>query len=57
MGFKAIFKKVIKTYLPNEIYNRKDKMGFPTPINSWFKNELNDWICDILILISSKGIL
>lgn len=44
---KHIFKKVVKPYLPKEVYYRKDKMGFPTPINSWFKNELNDWICDI----------
>ena len=37
-------KKILKEYygdiLPSEILNRKDKMGFPVPLNTWFKNKL-----------------
>jgi asparagine synthase (glutamine-hydrolysing) len=45
---KHIFKQVVKKYLPSEIFNRKDKMGFPTPVNQWFKNEAYDLVRDTL---------
>jgi asparagine synthase (glutamine-hydrolysing) len=44
---KHIFKQVVKDYLPPEVYNRKDKMGFPTPINDWFKHDIKDFVFDI----------
>lgn len=44
---KYIFKETMKGYLPECIQNRKDKMGFPLPLNSWLKNELKDFIGDI----------
>ncbi len=25
--------------MPDSIYNRKDKLGFPVPLNLWLKNE------------------
>lgn len=43
---KHIFKQVVKEYLPYEVYNRKDKMGFPTPVNDWFKNDIKDFVHD-----------
>jgi asparagine synthase (glutamine-hydrolysing) len=43
---KHIFKQVVKEYLPHDVYNRKDKMGFPTPVNDWFKNEVKDFVQD-----------
>tara|TARA_B110000238_G_scaffold14954_1_gene14606 strand:+ start:11150 stop:13060 length:1911 start_codon:yes stop_codon:yes gene_type:complete len=45
---KHIFKKVVKPYLPNSVYNRTDKMGFPTPINDWFRDDLKDFVTDVL---------
>ena len=45
---KHLFKKVVKPFLPQQVYDRKDKMGFPTPINDWFKNELKEFALDIL---------
>jgi len=45
---KHIFKKVVKRYLPTEVLERKDKMGFPTPINDWFQNDAKDFVMDIL---------
>tara|TARA_R110002126_G_scaffold141639_2_gene286752 strand:- start:1139 stop:3040 length:1902 start_codon:yes stop_codon:yes gene_type:complete len=47
-NMKNIFKKSIKKYLPPEILNRKDKMGFPTPFSTWSKGVLKDYIMDTL---------
>lgn len=44
---KHIFKKTMRSYLPQSIRERKDKMGFPVPLNSWLKNELRDFVGDI----------
>jgi asparagine synthase (glutamine-hydrolysing) len=45
---KNIFLKSIKNVLPKEILNRKDKMGFPTPINEWLSNPAREYAMDIL---------
>lgn len=45
---KHIFKQAITPYLPTEIVNRKDKMGFPTPVNDWIKGDARDFVFDIL---------
>ncbi len=44
---KYIFKKTMSKHLPQSIRDRKDKMGFPIPLNSWMKNELKDFVFDI----------
>ncbi len=44
---KHIFKQIVPQYLPDSIVNRKDKMGFPTPMNQWINNEANDFVKDI----------
>lgn len=33
--------------LPDTILHRKDKMGFPVPLNLWLKTELHDFIYDL----------
>lgn len=45
---KHIFKRAIKPFLPEVIYNRTDKMGFPTPLNQWIKNDAHDFAQDTL---------
>lgn len=47
-NMKHIFKQVISPYLPSMILDRKDKMGFPTPINDWIQGEAKEFIYDIL---------
>lgn len=47
-NMKHIFKQVISPYLPSVILDRKDKMGFPTPINDWMQGEAKDFVHDIL---------
>ena len=45
---KYMLKKAVKNFVPREILTRKDKMGFPVPINKWFLNELNTFVIDLL---------
>lgn len=44
---KYILKKALEGRIPKEIVNRK-KTGFPVPLESWFKNELRDYVCGVL---------
>lgn len=45
---KHIFKEVVRPYLPAAILERKDKMGFPTPLVEWSrKGVVHDYIQDI----------
>jgi len=41
---KYILKQAVRGIIPKEILGRKDKKGFPTPINHWFKNELAQYL-------------
>jgi asparagine synthase (glutamine-hydrolysing) len=45
---KYILKKVLSNRVPQEILNRK-KVGFPVPYNAWLRNDLKDWIRDLLL--------
>jgi len=45
---KYIFKKALEDFLPKEILYRK-KMGFGVPIEKWFRNELKNYIYEILL--------
>jgi len=37
---KFIMRESFKDILPEKIYNRKDKKGFPTPLEHWFRENL-----------------
>lgn len=45
---KHLLKQTYANMLPDKILNRKDKMGFPVPLNEWMKGELKDFTFDIL---------
>jgi asparagine synthase (glutamine-hydrolysing) len=34
--------------LPEQILNRRDKMGFPVPLKEWFSGPLKEWLADTL---------
>ncbi len=36
---KYIIRKTCRRYLPEKIYNRKNKMGFPAPFDKWLRDE------------------
>jgi len=45
---KHIFKKVVRPLLPDSILQRKDKMGFPTPLVEWSKKgPVKEFIHDV----------
>lgn len=39
---KFIMRESFKDILPEKIYNRKDKKGFPTPLEHWFRENLRE---------------
>ncbi len=45
---KHIFKQAVKNVVPQEILYRKDKMGFPVPLNQWLQGSASDFVSDIL---------
>jgi asparagine synthase (glutamine-hydrolysing) len=51
---KHVFKNVVAPYLPKAIVDRKDKMGFPTPLNDWIKGGAREYVQDIFS--SSKAL-
>jgi len=46
---KHLFRQSIKNIVPKKILERKDKMGFPVPLNQWIKNQSRDFVGDILL--------
>jgi len=46
---KHLFKEAVRNTVPTEIFERKDKMGFPTPLAHWTKGVARDFVCDILL--------
>ena len=44
---KYILHKATKNILPKQIVERKDKMGFPTPLNKWMAGPLREYVLDI----------
>ena len=51
---KHILTQVVKPYLPEIISNRKDKMGFPTPLSEWLADDAREFVRDIFS--SSKAL-
>lgn len=45
---RPLYRKALKKYLPQEIVNRKDKLGFPVPFEKWTKSSLKNYIYDNL---------
>ncbi|GAB6179353.1 asparagine synthase (glutamine-hydrolyzing) [Desulfotomaculum defluvii] len=50
---KYIFKQAIKDIIPEMVWQRTDKKGFPTPINAWFKGEVKPFLESVLLDKSS----
>jgi asparagine synthase (glutamine-hydrolysing) len=51
---KYLLKSVFSDNIPSEIANRKDKMGFPVPLQHWFGNELHSFLHDTFSDIKYK---
>lgn len=46
---KHLFKESIRNVVPQKIFDRKDKMGFPTPLAQWTKGVARDFVRDTLL--------
>jgi asparagine synthase (glutamine-hydrolysing) len=51
---KQVLKSAMRSVLPDAIVDRKDKMGFPTPLTEWFSAEVKEFLWDVF---SSKSAL
>ncbi|MFN2577927.1 MAG: asparagine synthase (glutamine-hydrolyzing) [Pyrinomonadaceae bacterium] len=45
---KQILKSAVRSELPDVIVDRKDKMGFPTPLMQWINGEAREFVQDTL---------
>lgn len=50
---RPAYRKALEKYLPPEITNRKDKLGYPVPFEKWTKTVLKSYITDTLLANSS----
>jgi asparagine synthase (glutamine-hydrolysing) len=46
---KHFIKSTFANDLPQELMQRRDKMGFPVPLKEWFAGELHDMVADIFV--------
>jgi asparagine synthase (glutamine-hydrolysing) len=44
---KQVLKNAMRPVLPDIIVDRKDKMGFPTPLTEWLKGEAHEFVQDV----------
>ena len=44
---KYILRQAITPFVPEIILERKDKMGFPTPLSEWLSGEARDFVRDV----------
>ena len=44
---KAILREAVRGIVPDHVLDRK-KLGFPVPIRHWLKNELHDWVVQLI---------
>lgn len=44
---KMVLVNAMRAELPDAILHRKDKMGFPVPLNEWLKKDIKDFVHDI----------
>ncbi|MCV2218232.1 asparagine synthase (glutamine-hydrolyzing) [Thauera sp. Sel9] len=46
---KHLFKEAARNTVPQKVFERKDKMGFPTPLAQWTKGVAREFVRDILL--------
>ncbi|MBZ6076287.1 asparagine synthase (glutamine-hydrolyzing) [Microvirga puerhi] len=52
---KHFIKSTFGADLPQELMQRRDKMGFPVPLKEWFSGELHDFTMDIFHTQKSRS--
>lgn len=51
---KHMLRSTFQNKIPKEIFDRRDKMGFPVPLKEWFSESLHNFVGDILSSSSLK---
>lgn len=51
---KHLLKTAFGDVLPEEVVNRRDKMGFPVPLKEWFQGELRGFAQDVFLNLKDK---
>ena len=46
---KRVFREAVRHLLPEAIFQRQDKMGFPVPLGEWSRGPVRDFLGDILL--------
>ncbi len=46
---KRVFREAVRHLLPEAIFHRRDKMGFPVPLVEWCRGPLRDFVHDTLL--------
>ncbi len=54
-SLKRILMQAMGGCLPNEVLHRKDKMGFPVPLQSWLQGPLKDFVMDVFQVSKLKN--
>ena len=54
-NMKNVLKQAFSKEIPIEIFNRRDKMGFPVPLKEWTEGSLKEFIFDTLSTTASKN--
>lgn len=45
---RSLYRSAVSDLLPGEVAVRRDKMGFPVPMATWFGGPLRDFVTDVL---------
>jgi asparagine synthase (glutamine-hydrolysing) len=53
---KYLLRQAAKGIVPAHVIDRKDKIGFPVPVNQWFRKELRGYVEDLLAGLRRRGI-
>jgi asparagine synthase (glutamine-hydrolysing) len=46
---KRIFRESIQPFIPESVFTRRDKMGFPVPLSEWLRGPIRDFVHDTLL--------
>ncbi len=52
---KYLFKRATGDLLPADVLQRKDKMGFPVPLQAWVRGGAREFVCDTLLSTRARN--
>ncbi len=54
-NLKHLLRSTFRNQVPASVMNRRDKMGFPVPLATWFSGELKDFFFDTIATMESRS--